>query len=35
MAKIDFHKIKDKKKTAIFTEIATRKGLSAFDVEKD
>lgn len=35
MAKIDFHKIKDKEKTAIITEIATRKGLSAFAVEKD
>ena len=35
MAKIDFHRIKDQEKIAIFKEIATRKGLSAFAVEKD
>lgn len=35
MAKIDFYKIKSTEKAAIFTEIATQKGMKPFAVEKD
>jgi len=35
MAKIDFYKIDKAEKEAIFNEIATQKGMSAFAVEKD
>jgi predicted nucleotidyltransferase component of viral defense system len=35
MAKIDFHKIANAEKEAIFTEIASQKGMTPFAVEKD
>jgi hypothetical protein len=35
MAKVDFYKIADAEKAAIFTEIATQKGMKPFAVEKD
>lgn len=35
MAKIDFYKIANADKAAIFTEVATRKGMKPFAVEKD
>jgi hypothetical protein len=35
MAKIDFYKIDEADKAAIFTQIATEKGMTAFAVEKD
>lgn len=35
MAKIDFYKITNVEKAAIFTEVATQKGLKPFAVEKD
>ena len=35
MAKIDFYKIDNDEKAAVFTEIATQKGMKPFAVEKD
>lgn len=35
MAKVDFYKIANSEKAAIFTEVATQKGLKPFAVEKD
>ena len=35
MAKIDFHKLKQSEREAIFNEIATFEGMKPFAVEKD
>jgi predicted nucleotidyltransferase component of viral defense system len=35
LAKIDFYQIAKAEKAAIFTEIATQKGMNPFAVEKD
>ena len=35
MAKVDFYKLEDGEKTAIFTEVANQMGMKPFAVEKD